>query len=180
MSKRALCLVVDGFEEIETITPVDLLRRAGADVTTAAMGDTRQVCGRCSVMIEADAIFDEVDPDDYDLLLLTGGPGVRVLRADGRPARLAAAFLSQGKWVGAICAAPLVLKDAGVLEGRRHTAHFSTCGELPEALVGEAVVVDGSLVTSRGAGTALAFGLALIELMFGRERADEIGASIMV
>ena len=180
MGMRALCLVVDGFEEIETITPVDLLRRAGADVTTAAMGETRQVCGRCGVMIEADALFDEIDPEGYDLLLLTGGPGVRVLRADGRPAELAAAFLSRDKWVAAICAAPLVLKDAGMLDGRSYTAHFSTVGELPDALADEAVVVDGRLVTSRGAGTALAFGLELIGLIYGQERADEIGATIMV
>lgn len=180
MSKRALCLVVDGFEEIETITPVDLLRRAGMDVITASMGDSRQVCGRCSVMIEADALFDEVEPESFDLLVIPGGPGVAVLRADGRPAKLAAEFLAGDKLVAAICAAPLVLKDAGVLEGRRYTAHFSTAGELPEALVDEEVVVDGRLITSRGAGSALAFGLALIELMYDRERAEDIGASIML
>lgn len=180
MSKRALCLVVDGFEEIETITPVDLLRRAGAEVTTAALGDSRQVCGRCGVMIEADALLGDVDSTGYDLLVIPGGPGVAVLRADGRPAELAAGFLGDGRTVAAICAAPLVLKDAGVLEGRRFTAHFSTADELPEALADEAVVVDDRLVTSRGAGTALAFGLVLIELIFDQDRAKDIGASIML
>lgn len=180
MSKRALCLVVDGFEEIETITPVDLLRRAGAEVTTAALGESRQVCGRCGVMIEADALLGDVDPAGYDLLVIPGGPGVAVLRADGRPAKLAAEFLGSERTVAAICAAPLVLKDAGVLKERRFTAHFSTVDELPEALADEAVVIDGRLITSRGAGTALAFGLVLIELIFGQERAKDIGASIML
>ena len=138
------------------------------------------MCGRCGVRIEADALFDEVDGSGHDVLLIPGGPGVAVLRADGRPARLAAEFVAGGKIVAAICAAPLVLMDAGVLAGRRYTAHFSTAGDLPEALADEVVVVDGNVVTSRGAGTALAFGLKLIELMFDSERAKEIGASIML
>lgn len=179
MNKRALCLLVDGFEEIEAVTPVDLMRRAGIDVTTAALGDTKRVCGRCGVMVEADSRLDELDPDAFEVLVLPGGPGVAVLRGDGRPAALTAKFVATGKVVGAICAAPLVLKDAGVLEGRRYTAHFSTGSELPDALADQSVVVDGDVITSRGAGTALAFGLALVERLCGAERADEIARSVM-
>lgn len=179
MNKRALCLVVDGFEEIEAITAVDLLRRAGVDVVTATLGETTRVCGRCGVMIEAEARLADVDAGSFDALVIPGGPGVAVLRADGRAAALAASFAGAGKVVGAICAAPLVLKDAGLLDGRRFTAHFSTAGELPEALAAEPVVVDGEVITSRGAGTALAFGLALVERLRGAGRADEIARSIM-
>jgi len=180
MSKRALCLVVDGFEEIETITPVDLLRRAGVDVTTASLGDSRQVCGRCGVMIEADVLLSGVDPAEFDLLVIPGGPGIAVLRADGRPAKMAAEYLDSGRTVGAICAAPLVLQDAGVLDGRSFTAHFTTYDELPEAMSDAAVVVDGQMITSRGAGTALQFGLALVEHLCGEEKEDEVARSVMV
>jgi 4-methyl-5(b-hydroxyethyl)-thiazole monophosphate biosynthesis len=179
MQQRALCLLVDGFEEIEAVTPVDLLRRAGMDVVTAALGGTRRVCGRCGVTIEADALLGEVEADSFDLLVIPGGPGVAVLRADGRPAALAARFNAAGKTVGAICAAPLVLHDAGVLAGRRFTAHFSTSSELPHSESAEEVVVDGTVITSRGAGTALAFGLALVAHLCGAERADEIARSVM-
>jgi len=179
MSQRVICLMVDGFEEIEAVTPVDLLRRAGAEVVCVAMGESRRVRGKCGVAVEADALFGEVDAGGFDLLLIPGGPGVAALRDDGRPARLAAEFVAAGKAVAAICAAPLVLKDAGVLEGRRFTAHFSTRDELPEVLLDEAVVADGPVVTARGAGVALEFGLELVGRMFGAERAGEIAASIM-
>ena len=179
MSQRVLCLMVDGFEEIEAVTPVDLLRRAGAEVVCASLGNSLHVCGRCGVTLEADALLSEVDPTDFDLLLIPGGPGVTVLRADGRPATLAAEFVKAGKPVAAICAAPLVLKDAGLLDGRRFTAHFTTKEELPDVLLDEAVIVDGPVITARGAGVALDFGLTLIEQLFSDERSGEVAASIM-
>jgi 4-methyl-5(b-hydroxyethyl)-thiazole monophosphate biosynthesis len=179
MSKRVLCLLVPGFEEIEAIAPVDLLRRAGAEVTVAAVGSQKAVTGRCNVTVQADATLDEVAAQDFDLLLIPGGPGVKALRSDGRPARLARIYVRAGKPVGAICAAPTVLADAGVLAGKRFTAHFSVQGELPQALAGERVVEDGPLITSRGAGTAVDFGLALVRRLFGEAKAQEIASAIM-
>jgi len=179
MSQRVLCLMVDGFEEIEAVTPIDLLRRAGAEVVTVSLGEVLQVCGRCGVTMEADALLSEVDAGGFDMLFIPGGPGVTVLRNDGKPAELAARFAEAGKPVAAICAAPLVLKDAGLLEGRRFTAHFTTKEELPEVLLDEKVVVDGSIITARGAGVALEFGLTLVGRLFGDERAGEVAASIM-
>jgi 4-methyl-5(b-hydroxyethyl)-thiazole monophosphate biosynthesis len=177
--KKVLCLLGPGFEEIETITPVDLLRRAGAEVVLASIPGEKWVTGRCGVSVEADAALASVTPGDFDLLLIPGGPGVKEMRRDGRPARLANAFVQAGKPVGAICAAPLVLADAGLLKGRKFTAHFSTETELPQAQRRESVVEDGLLITSRGAGTALEFGLALVRRLCGDKTCEEVSRAIM-
>ena len=174
---RVLCLLVDGFEEIEAVTPVDLLRRAGVEVVMASLGQGT-VTGRCGIRLEADASLESINAGDFDLLLIPGGPGVVVMRADGRPAALAREFHEAGKTVAAICAAPLVLKDAGLLEGRSFTAHFAAHDELP-GVSAHRVVIDGNLITSRGAGTALDFGLALVRRLVGDATADEVAKAIM-
>lgn len=179
MKKRVLCLLVTGFEEIETIAPIDLLRRAEADVVIASVNGEKLVTGRCGVTLQADAPLADVADQPFDLLFIPGGPGVKALRADGRPAQLAQAYSRAGKPVAAICAAPTVLADAGLLAGRRFTAHFSVHSELPRALGEERVVKDGNLITSRGAGTAVEFGLALVRELFGDAKAKEVAAAIM-
>jgi protein deglycase len=179
MSKRVLCLLAPGFEEIETVTPTDLLRRAGAEVVVAALDADRRVKGRSNIMVEADAVLAEVMGQDFDLMLIPGGPGVKALRADGRAARLAGDYIRAGRPVAAICAAPTVLADAGLLAGRRFTAHFSVHAELPGALAAERVVEDGDIITSRGAGTAVDFGLALVRRLYGEARAREVAQAIM-
>lgn len=179
MTKRVLCLLAPGFEEIEAVTPVDLLRRAGAEVVLASVTGDLIVTGRCSVAVRVDAALRDVSEQEFDLLLIPGGPGVKTLRTDGRPAQLARAYARLGRSIGAICAAPTVLNDAGLLAGRRFTAHSSVHPELPGALGDERVVEDGQLITSRGAGTAVDFGLALVKRLFGEEKAGEIAASIM-
>ena len=179
MSKRVLCLLVQGFEEIETVTPIDLLRRAGAKVVLASLTGEEIVVGRSQLALRTETSLDQLEGEDFDLLLLPGGPGVGDLRNDGRPAALAARFFHQGKVVAAICAAPTVLRDAGLLDGRKFTAHFSVHEELPEALGDERVVEDGLIITSRGAGTAVDFGLALVRRLYGAEKADEIASAIM-
>jgi 4-methyl-5(b-hydroxyethyl)-thiazole monophosphate biosynthesis len=180
MSQRVLCLLSHGFEEIETVAPIDLLRRAGAKVTVGSLTGDKLVTGRCQITMLADVVLRGVNPQAYDLLLIPGGPGVKALRADGRPARWAREFVQAGKLVAAICAAPLVLADAGLLTGKRFTAHFSTENELPEAQRNEPVVEDGLLITSRGAGTAVVFGLALVRRLFGPPTAQEVAQAIMI
>ncbi len=177
MKKRVLCLLVDGFEEIEFVTPVDLLRRAGVEVVVAAIhGDG--ATGRSGIRVMADVALTNHGAHDFDLLLIPGGPGVGDLRRDGRAAALARDFSAAGKIVAAICAAPLVLHDAGLLAGRRFTAHCSMVDQLPDSL-GERVVEDGSLITSRGAGTAIDFGLALVARLTDEATAGKIAADIM-
>lgn len=178
--KRVLCLLIDGFEEIETITPVDLLRRAGAEVVLASLNDGIHVTGAWETTLHADAKLEEaLNSGPFDLLLIPGGPGVKALRADGRAAELARRFAAEAKPVAAICAAPGVLADAGLLAGRRFTAHHAMHAELTQALANERVVQDGGIITSRGAGAALDFGLALVALLYGSEKAEEITRSIM-
>lgn len=177
MKTRVLCLLVDGFEEIELVTPVDLLRRAGIEVVVASLLRKTAV-GRSGIRVEADASLASLDAGRFDLLLIPGGPGVEKLRKDGRAAMLAREFVAAGKPVAAICAAPLVLMDAGLLDGRRFTVHQSVRENLPGAL-DERVVEDGLLITSRGAGTAMDFGLALVARLAGQNAADHVAEQIM-
>lgn len=177
MKKRVLCLLVDGFEEIETVTPVDLLRRAGIEVVVASLKEG-SATGRSGIRMEGDAVLADVDAPAFDLLLIPGGPGVAEMRSDGRAASLARDFAASGKPVAAICAAPLVLMDAGLLEGRRFTAYRSVREELGGGL-DERVVIDGDVITSCGAGTAMDFSLALIAHLLGQSAADRIAAEIM-
>ncbi len=177
MKKRVLCLLVNGFEEIEAVTPIDLLRRAGVEVTTAALGE-KWVIGRSGIRIEADAFLNDLTVEDFDLLLLPGGPAVQEMRRDPRCAELAIRFHENGLTIAAICAAPLLLQDAGILAGHKFTAHTSTFDELPAA-DGSRVVVSGNLITARGAGTALDFGLALVSHLAGENAAAEVAHAIM-
>jgi 4-methyl-5(b-hydroxyethyl)-thiazole monophosphate biosynthesis len=173
-----LAILAEGFEEIEAITPIDLLRRAGADVTTAALADGIHVTGRSGITIHADTTLTAVGPKIFDCLLLPGGPGVKHLRADSRVRQIVLAHHAANKWLAAICAAPTVLNDAGLLSGKRYTAHFSVADELTTFDAGLAVAADGNLLTSRGAGTALDFGLLLVEKIFGSSKEKEIVRSI--
>lgn len=173
-----LAILADGFEEIEAFTPIDLLRRAGADVTIAALADGIHATGRCGITAHADTPLTAVAARDFDCVFLPGGPGTKLLRADPRVREIVLRHAAAGRWLAAICAAPTVLLDAGLLTGRRHTAHFSVAAELPDLLANERVVVDGHIVTSRGAGTALDFGLTLVEKLFTPEKAREVASAI--
>ncbi|MEY4387698.1 MAG: hypothetical protein RLY20_2981, partial [Verrucomicrobiota bacterium] len=169
-----------GFEEIETVTPVDLLRRADAEVVIASVAGDKLVAGRCAMTLQADAVLADVAAQAFDLLFIPGGPGVKALREDGRAADLAKVYAQQGKLVAAICAAPTVLADAGLLNGKKFTAHFSVHSQLPGVLANERVVKDGHIITSRGAGTAVEFGLTLVGELFGAAKAKEIADAIML
>lgn len=173
-----LVILAPGFEEIEAATPVDLLRRAGAQVTLAALNPPLAVTGRSQLTLTADALLAGVEHRDFDLLLLPGGPGVKALRADSRVRARVQRHHAGGAWIAAICAAPAVLHDAGLLAGRRYTAHFSVADELKETLGDQRVVVDGRLITSRGAGTALDFGLELVARLFSPALAREVAKAI--
>jgi 4-methyl-5(b-hydroxyethyl)-thiazole monophosphate biosynthesis len=175
-----LVFLAEGFEEIEAIAPIDLLRRAGATVTVAALGETIHVLGRTGITLHADITLGAVGSQTFDCVFLPGGPGTKLLRADPRVRAAVLAQHAADRWLAAICAAPTVLHDAGLLEGRRYTAHFSVASELPRALTQERVVTDGRLITSRGAGTAIEFGLALVRVLFGQEKAQEVADSICV
>ena len=170
--------LAEGFEEIEAFAPVDLLRRAGVEVTTAALAATTHVTGRSGITAHADKTLAEVMHTDFDLIFLPGGAGTKHLRADARVRELVLKQHQAGRWLAAICAAPTVLNDCGLLAGRRYTAHFSVAGELPAILAGERVVTDGRITTSRGAGTSVEFGLHLVSLIVGPDKSADISKAI--
>ena len=174
----ALAILPEGFEELEAVAPIDLLRRAGVEVTVASLADNPRVTGRNALTLHADTSLSAVGEKRFDLLFLPGGPGVKLLRADPRVRATVLAHHAAGRWLAAICAAPTVLHDAGLLSGRRYTAHFSVANELPSILADERTVADGPLLTSRGAGTATDFGLLLVEKLCSPEKAREIAQSI--
>lgn len=179
MSKSALIILHEGFEEIEAVNPIDILRRGGVEVTVASQGDSLAVAGRNGMTLMADTALDAVIDQTYDAVILPGGPGIpNNVRGDARVEALLKKQLAGSKIVGAICAAPLILHDAGLLEGRRYTAHFSVADELHALDESQAVLEDGPLITSRGAGTATAFGLALLSRLTDRETADALAQSI--
>jgi 4-methyl-5(b-hydroxyethyl)-thiazole monophosphate biosynthesis len=173
-----LAILPEGFEELEAVAPIDLLRRAGTEVTVAALGETIHVTGRNALTLHADTTLTAAGETLFDLLFLPGGPGVKHLRADPRVRAAVLRHDRAGRRLAAICAAPTVLHDAGLLEGRRYTAHFSVADELPAILANERVVADGRLLTSRGAGTAIDFGLFLVETLFSPEKSREVARSI--
>jgi len=169
-----LTILMPGFEEIEALAPDDLLRRAGVRVVLASLGPDSSVTGRCNITVLAETTLAIAAQQPYDLLFIPGGPGVKHLRADPRVADLAKSQVAAGRPVAAICAAPLVLHDAGLLAGRRYTAFPSTADELPHILHDQRVVEDGLILTSRGAGTALDLGYAMIARLLGPQKAAEI------
>lgn len=179
--KKVGVFLAKGFEEVEALTPVDLLRRAGAEVTMISIGEIREVTGSHGIAIAADKVFEDIKFDEMDLLVLPGGmPGTRNLADSGRLLQVLQNADQAGKLIGAICAAPTVLGKAGLLKGRKATCYPGCEEGLTGALVRtESVVTDGRITTSRGVGTAIPFALRLIELLFGKEKAKEIAESIV-
>ncbi len=179
---RALVLLAEGFEEIEGVTVVDVLRRGGVEVTTAALS-TGPVRGSHSIAVVPDTIVDRViaAAGAYDAIVLPGGsPGYTNLAKDPRVLNLLRAFHRERKTVAAVCAAPWVLQQAGLLDGRRATIHPSLRAELKAATHVEAPVVeDGTVVTSQGAGTTMAFALKLVERLAGPEKAREVAERLV-
>jgi protein deglycase len=180
MPLSVLVLLADGFEEIEATCPVDLLRRAGTTVIMASCESSLEVTGRSRISMRADSLLREVEnPTEFDLLVLPGGPAVFELRKREEIISLISNFAGSGKPIGAICAAPLLLLDAQLLDKKQnYTAHISTTEELPLMIKTEAVVEYGQFITSQGAGTALEFGLRLIRRLYGHEKEEEIRVSI--
>ena len=149
-------------------------------MTLAALEDGKHVTGKMGITLHADANLSEVGSDEYDCVFLPGGPGVKHLRSSDLVIEIVRRQHTRNKLLAAICAAPTVLHDAGVINDKRYTAHFSVVNELPAILSEEKVVLDGNILTSRGAGTALDFGLAMVEQLIGPEKAAEVKASICV
>ena len=176
-SPTALLLAFDGIEEVEALAPVDMMRRAGIEVTIASVDEASQVTGRNGISFSVDTALSQVDANDYDMLVLPGGPGVLKLENNNALNEMLRARDAVGKDIAAICAAPRILAANGILNRLKATSHSSVRDELPIA-VDEPVVIDGHVITSQGAGTAIAFGLALVSRLLDEETANAIALSI--
>ena len=169
--------MADGFEEVEGLTPIDMCRRAGIDVTTVSISDSRDIHGSHDIIIKADKLFTEVNYDEMDMLLLPGGgKGTENLENCDRLLDLLKKADSQGKKIAAICAAPRVLGRLGLLKGQRAICFPGNEEYLEGAEIakGEKAVISGRFVTARGMGAAIEFGAAVIEILLGKEKSEEI------
>ncbi|MDH7596229.1 MAG: DJ-1/PfpI family protein [Methanothrix sp.] len=169
--------LAEGFEEIEFVTVVDILRRAGIDVEIAGLREGT-IQGSHGVRVIPDTTFDRVDLKSADAIVLPGGnPGFINLGKDERVLDAVRKMSAAGKYVAAICGAPSVLVKAGVLDGRMATVHPAGKEEVAACAryMDERVVVDDKIVTSQGPGTAMDFALKLVELLAGREAMLKVG-----
>lgn len=173
-------LLANGFEEIEALTPVDMLRRAGKTVVTASVTGLKEVQGSHGITVIADALAEQIDADGIEALILPGGmPGSLGLDASPQTDRLIEATLKNGGRLAAICAAPLVLGRRGLLEGKRAVCYPGFEGELKGADILDApVVTDGNVTTAKGMGAALAFSKELVSLLASPELSIKLAQGI--
>jgi 4-methyl-5(b-hydroxyethyl)-thiazole monophosphate biosynthesis len=171
----------NGTEEIEGLTVIDLLRRAGIKVESVSIEENLEVMGSHEILIKTDRGFSDIVFDDADMLVIPGGmPGTMNLLACQELQKLINEFHQEGKMLAAICAAPIVLGASGVLKGKRATCYPGYEDRLVGAsYVDQPVVCDGNIITSRGLGTAIEFSLAIIEHFCGSEKAEQIGKAII-
>ena len=178
--KKVLIPLAPGFEEIETITVVDILRRSGARVIIAGL-NAGVIKGSRGVKVLPDKLLNDVNVDQLDLIVLPGGqPGTENLKKDERIITLLNKMNKRNKIIGAICAAPLILEDNGLLDNIKRTCHPSVRQFLSgKHYSNERVVVDGNIITSQAPGTAMEFALRLVEILFGENRAKIVNKSIL-
>lgn len=179
--KNVKVFLANGFEEIEGLTVVDLLRRAGIEVSTVSITGDKLIHGGHGIDIMADELFAEAEAGQADMLVLPGGmPGTVHLQEHQGLTELLIEFDRLGKYIAAICAAPGILGELGILEGRRAASFPGVEEKLKGAeVVRQPAVIDDHIVTSRGLGTAIDFALAIIAVLISREKADEIGTSVI-
>ena len=176
--KKVLVAIAPGFEEIETITVVDILRRAGARVTLA--GTVPGILkGSRDIKLETDEILDNIIEKEFDLICLPGGqPGTDNLKKDTRIEKILKRMQNQNKYIAAICAAPTILKKAGILKDKSMTCHPSVQSNF-HCYVNDRVVVDEKLITSQSPGTAMEFSLKLVEILFGADRLKKVNDGVL-
>lgn len=179
--KKVSVILADGFEEVEALTVVDLLRRATIYVDTVSIMEDYTVHGAHGINVQTEDLFEEVNFVESDMIVLPGGmPGTKNLDAHAGVRRVVKGFYDEGKKIAAICAAPTVLGNMGMLKGKRVSCYPSVEKEIQGAVIsGGSVTVDGNIITSRGVGTAVDFALKLIEVLSGPAKAKEIAESIV-
>lgn len=179
--KRVCVFLADGFEEIEGLTVVDLLRRANVEVTMVSVTGEYTIHGAHGIEVQVDDLFENINFEAQDMLVLPGGmPGTLNLQKHKGLEALLRKFYQKEKYIAAICAAPSVFGKYGFLKGRKATAYPGFEEQLEGAeVVTDEVAVSDFVITSRGMGTAIPFALSLIAKLVGEDKAEEIGKSII-
>ena len=178
--KRILIPLAPGFEEIEALAVVDILRRAGVEVLLAGTVDG-PIEGRNRIKVLADTPLDSVKEQDFDMIVLPGGAmGTENLKNDTRVKEIVERLYKKGKFITAICAAPTVLSAIGITAGRTVTSHPTVRTKLDkEKISEERVVVDGNIITSQGPGTAIEFAFKLVEVLFGKDKVADVNKGVL-
>ena len=179
--KKIGVFLAEGFEEIEGLTVVDILRRAGLDVVTISIMRKKEISGSHKICVIADALYEEVDFSELDGVILPGGmPGTTNLGNHDGVNEIIKAFAGEGKLVAAICAAPSVLGQAGLLNGKKAACYPGFEDKLTGAQVAyDEVVEDGNVITSRGMGTAIPFALSLTAYLINEQASKELAKKII-
>ncbi len=176
---KVMVALADGFEDIEAITPIDILRRAGVKVDTVGVVGS-VITSNQGIRVMVDKRISEVNPDEYDGIILPGGnPGYINLGRTAKLIEILKKMDSQGKLIAAICGSPAVLAKAGVLENKKATISPGMEKEIPYPRP-DRVVVDGNVITSQSPGTAMEFSLALVEKLVGRNKVSELRKTLVI
>ncbi len=180
MSKIAV-FFAEGYEEIEALAVVDVCRRCGIETDMVSVTGNKTVAGGHDIKVLADLLFEDINVNDYSMLVLPGGlKGTQGLEAHEGLMAAVDSFYAEGKYIAAICAAPSIFGHKCILKGRVACSHPNFESHLEGAeLTHEPVAVDGNVITSRGMGTALDFGLVISSLLVGREKAESVAASFV-
>ena len=179
--KQIAIFFAEGYEEIEALAVVDICRRCGLAVDMVSITEEERVKGSHGISVEMDKTWSQADFGDYDMLVLPGGgEGTRRLEACEKLMEQIDSFYKAGKYIAAICAAPSIFGHRGILKGRKACSYpdFESHLEGAEVTAGP-VEIDGNVITSRGMGTAIPFGLAVASVFCGREKADELAKAIV-
>lgn len=182
MKKKVYIFLAEGFEEIEAITPIDLLRRANINIVSVSISEQKEVKGAHNIILHADHILSEVDIQDADMLILPGGmPGAKNLNENTEVKDAVKYYADNDKYVGAICAAPMVLGELNILQNKKATCYPGFEKHLHQAVItGSLVEHADKIITSKGAGAALQFSLKLVEILAGKNVAEELKAGMIV
>ena len=177
---KVLVVLAPGFEEIEAVTVIDILRRADIETTIAGL-DSQHITGSHQIQVQCDSTLSQINPEEFTHLFLPGGqPGTKNLIRHEKVMELVISFHSKNKVLAAICAAPTVLQAAGILTGKRITSYPTERGAFTSSIyLNDKVVSDSNIITGRGVGTAIDFALALVENISGPKMRDEIAKKIL-
>lgn len=179
---KVLLHLADGFEEIEALSTLDILRRADIDTTTVSIMGRIEVKSSRGVIIQADKVFSDINYQEFDMIILPGGPGTTLLDQHEELKSHLKNYDAEGKWIAALCAAPSVLGKLNLLNGKNAVCYPGYENDLLGAKVSlsEKVVVDGNIITSRGPGTSFDFAFKIVEVLKGSVLVDELKVKMLM